>query len=239
MPMRLEPADWALVHDRREPRHFAFWRGMDLCAGVCAERAIRGQLWADVGAGTGHLAATLAALGARVVGLDLDPRMALYARRRWSRPVAAAVAATASALPLAGGSCAGMVAVSLLGYLPEPAGLFAEAARVLAPGGTLCFTAMNRRSLLLAAAGAWTRGRGLLSGRLAVRDRYTAHDPAALVAALRQAGFTPERQIFYGHFLGGSRRILPSPAGARRLESIAAPGSRSPWARQILLVARR
>lgn len=236
MPLRLEPADWALIHDRREPRHLAFWRGMDLCAGVCAERVMPGELWADVGAGTGHLAATLAALGARVVGIDLDPRMASYARRRWSRPFAAAAAA---ALPLAGGTCAGMVAVSLLGYLPEPAGLFAEAARVLAPGGTLCFTAMNRRSLLLAAAGAWTRGRGLCSGRLAARDRYTAHDPPALVAALRQAGFTPERQILYGHFLGGSRRILPSPAGARRLECITPPGSRSAWARQILLVARR
>jgi SAM-dependent methyltransferase len=228
--MRLEPADWALVHDRREPRHFAFWRGLDLCTAACAEQVTPGALWADVGAGTGHLAATLAALGARVIGLDFDPRMALYARRRWSRPFAAAAA---SALPLADGSCAGLVAVSLLGCMPEPAALCAEAARVLAPGGTLCLTAMNRRSLLLAAAKLWTRAAGQRTGR------YTAHDPAALAAALRGAGFAIERQILYGHFLSGRRRILPAPATARRLERITPPGAASAWARQVLLIARR
>jgi SAM-dependent methyltransferase len=223
-PWRLDPAEWALVHDRREARHFAFWRGVELAREVCAERVRPGALWVEVGCGPGHLAASLARLGARVVGLDLDLSVARYARRRWRQPFAVA---DASSPPVADRSCAGIVAVSLLGCLPLPAALFAAAQRALAPGGTLCFTAMNRHSLLLAAgkALAW-RGR--------TSPRYAAHDPAALATALRRAGLTPERQLFYGHFLGQ----VPGPAAAQRLERTTSPGRRSPWARQILLVAR-
>ena len=229
-PGRLDPAQWALVHDQREARHFAFWRGVELATEVCAERVRPGELWLDVGCGPGHLGAALAGLGAYAVGLDLDPRMARYGRRRWRQPFAVAAAFL---LPFADRSCAGIVAVSLLGCLPLPAAFFVAAERVLAPGGTLCFSAMNRHSLLLAAGGAVAR-----LGRRGP-PRYTSHDPAALAAALGRAGFTPERQIFYGHFLATSRGTVPGPDAARRLERTAPPGRRGAWARQILLVARR
>ena len=114
--MRLDPAQWALVHDRAEPRHSAFRRGLELCRERCGRRVHPGSLWIDVGAGTGHLAQALAGHGARIVGLDLDPAMALYARRRWSLPFAASAA---SSLALRDGACAGVVAISLLGW---PAG---------------------------------------------------------------------------------------------------------------------
>jgi SAM-dependent methyltransferase len=221
---RLDPAAWAQVHDRREARHFAFWRGVELAREVCAERVKPAELWLDVGCGPGHLAASLARLGARVVGLDLDLLMARYAQRRWRQPFTVADAAL---LPVADRSCAGIVAVSLLGCLPLPAGFFAAAERALSPGGTLCFSAMNRQSLLLAAGKtlAWRPGRA----------RYAAHDPMALAAALSRAGLEPERQIVYGHFLGN----LPGPAAAKRLERAQPPGRRTPWARQVLLVARK
>ena len=221
---RLDPAAWAQVHDRREARHFAFWRAVELAREVCAERVKPADLWLDVGCGPGHLAASLACLGARVVGLDLDLQMARYAQRRWRQPFAVADAAV---LPVADRSCAGIVAVSLLGCLPLPAGFFAAAERALSPGGTLCFSAMNRHSLLLSAgkALAWRPSRA----------RYAAHDPMALTAALSRAGLEPERQILYGHFLGN----LPGPAASKRLEGEQPPGRRSPWARQILLVARK
>jgi SAM-dependent methyltransferase len=229
-PWRLDPAEWALVHDRREARHFAFWRGVELAREACAERVRPGELWIEVGCGPGHLVAALAGLGARVAGLDVDVRMARYGRRRWGQPFAAA---DASSLPVAGGCCAGIVAVSLLGCLPLPAAFFAEAERALAPGGTLCVSAMNRHSLLLAAgkARAWRGRRG--------SPRYFSHDPAALKAALERAGLEPERQILYGHFLGTGRGTMPSPEAVRRLERPVAPGQRNAWARQVLLVARR
>ena len=229
-PWRLDPAAWALVHDRREARDFAFWRGLELAREVCAERIRPGELWLEVGCGPGHLTAALARLGASVLGIDLDPRMARYARRRWRQPFAVA---DAFLLPVADHSCAGIVAVSLLGCLPLPADFFAAAARVLAPGGTLCFTAMNRHSLLLAAAKAvaWRGRRGA--------PRYTAHDPATLTAALVSVGLMPERQVFYGHFLTAGGGTVPSPRAAQRLERAAPAGRRSAWARQVLLIARR
>jgi SAM-dependent methyltransferase len=229
-PWRLDPAAWALVHDRREARDFAFWRGLELAREVCAERIRPGELWLEVGCGPGHLTAALALAGASVLGIDLDPRMARYARRRWRQPFAVA---DASCLPIADRRCAGIVAVSLLGCLPLPAAFFAAAARVLAPGGTLCFTAMNRHSLLLAAARALSwRGHG-------GSPLYTAHDPAALTQALRRAGFIPERQVCYGHFFAAGRVTVPNPTAAQRRERAAPPGRRDAWARQILLVARR
>ena len=230
--MRFDPEEWARVHDAREDRHLAFRRGLELCVEACAERIRPGELWADVGTGTGHLAGALAALGARVIGLDRDPRMTLYARRRWPRAVAFAVA-DASRLALADASCGGIVAISLLGCLASPAGFFAEAARALTPGGTLCVSAMNRHSLLLAASKAltWQRRRG--------SPRYTAYDPADLADALRRAGLVPEREILYAHFLAAGSRIVPGAAAARRRERTAPPGARDPWARQLLILARR
>jgi SAM-dependent methyltransferase len=230
--MRFDSEEWARVHDAREDRHLAFRRGLELCVEACAERIRPGELWADVGAGTGHLAGALAALGARVIGLDRDPRMTLYARRRWPRAVAFAVA-DASRLALADASCGGIVAISLLGCLASPAGFFAEAARVLSPGGTLCVSAMNRHSLLLAAS------KALTWQRRPTQPRYTAYDPADLAGALRRAGLVPEREILYAHFLAAGSRIVPGAAAARRRERTAPPGARDPWARQLLILARR
>ncbi len=233
IPVRFDPDDWAKVHDRREPRHFAFRRGLELCLERCGARVRPGDLWVDVGAGSGHLAAALAARGARIAGCDLDPAMALYARRRWSLPFAVA---TAGALPLADGAASGVVAVSLLGCLAgsaELAGFLAEAARVLAPGGTLCLTAMNRQSRLLAIAKLWGWPARLRSGR------FTAYDPEALAGALQRSGFALEEQIFYGHFLAAGRLVVPRAGSALRKERAAPPGARDRWARQILLVARR
>jgi SAM-dependent methyltransferase len=230
--MRFDPAEWALVHDRREPRHFAFRRGLELCLERCGPRVRPGALWADIGSGTGHLARALAERGARVVGLDLDPAMALYAHRRWSQPFAAAAART---MPLEKGACEGVAAISLLGCLPggDFSDFLAEAARVLVPGGTLCLSATNRHSRLLAVGKLWSWPVRLRGGR------YAAYDPAALAGELRRAGFLLEEQVFYGHFLAAGRFVLPRPETARGMERATASGSHDPWARQILLLARR
>jgi SAM-dependent methyltransferase len=228
--MRLEARDWARVHDGSEAAGWIFRRGVELCLAACTAHLVPGALWLDVGCGTGHLAAALARRGVRAVGCDRDPHMAAYAAARWSLP---SFTADAAALALPDGACAGVTATSLLGYLPRPAAFFAEAARVLAPGGTLCLTAMNRASFLLRGARALGWRRRFTAGR------FTAHHPAALVAALAAAGFVVERQIFYGHLLTAGRLAAPPRATARRLEHPAAPGAANRWARQILLLARR
>jgi SAM-dependent methyltransferase len=247
--MRLDPAAWAQVHDRPDAGSALFRRGLELCLAECAPRVRPGDLWVDAGSGTGHLAAALAAHGARVVACDRDPRMAAYARHRWrrgagARPAAsqdtrtldagaAFYAADVAALALPDACCNGMAAVSLLGYLPDPAAFFTEAARVLAPGATLCLTAMNRGSLLLVVA------KALGWRRRFTQARFTAHAPPSLTAALGTAGFTVDRQLFYGHHLAIGPLTIPSVVTARRREHQAPPGARSRWARQFLLVARR
>ena len=179
-------------------------------ASSCARRLRRrvrpGALWADVGCGSGHLGRALAPLGARVVGLDHDLRMTRYAHRRWSGRFAVVAA---SSLALRDGSCAGLVAISLFGCLPGRGRTFlAEAARVLAPGGTLCLSAMNRRSLLLAIGKSGARRPGRRHRPVyGVRSGGPHRRPAA--GRLR-----PRAQIFYGHFAGLGGHVLPSPGAA-------------------------
>jgi SAM-dependent methyltransferase len=96
----------------------------------------RGGLVGDLGAGPGHVAAHLAALGAGALALDLSPAMAAIARTRLGLPAAAG---SLTALPLRTGALAGAAAMYCLIHLDDPAldAAAAELARVVAPGGPL------------------------------------------------------------------------------------------------------
>jgi ubiquinone/menaquinone biosynthesis C-methylase UbiE len=103
---------------------------------MLAEEAIARQLpIADLGAGPGHVAAWLAARGARAIAVDLAPEMAAQARARGVE----AHAADLRRLPLADaslGAAAMLYAIVHLDAADLPA-VFAEARRVLAPGARL------------------------------------------------------------------------------------------------------
>jgi SAM-dependent methyltransferase len=226
---RLEAAAWSSVHDTHLPRHYIFWRGLELARDACLAALRPGELWIDAGCGTGQLGDALSGRDAHVVGLDLDPNMARFAYRRSGGCFAAA---DVHQLPVEDGSCGGIVAVSLLGYLRDPARFFAEAARALRPGGLLCLTAMNRSSALLAVA-------RVLSFPRRSRTRYTAHDPSELVQALDEAGFEVREQRTYGHILSRGDRCWPSVERAVARERIVRAGQRTWWARQVLIIACR
>ncbi|NYI03538.1 methyltransferase domain-containing protein [Allostreptomyces psammosilenae] len=87
----------------------------------------------DVGCGAGRAVAELTELGARAVGVDVDPRMLGTARRRW--PAADFRQADAGRLPFADGSLDGYRAEKVYHVLDAPARAAEEARRVLAPGG--------------------------------------------------------------------------------------------------------
>ncbi|MER6766636.1 MULTISPECIES: methyltransferase domain-containing protein [Amycolatopsis] len=94
-----------------------------------------GQAVVDVGCGSGRAVAELAGLGANAVGVDPDPVMLDAARQRWPR--LDFQTGTAEALPLADGAVAGYRADKVFHDVRDVPAAFAEARRVLAPGGRI------------------------------------------------------------------------------------------------------
>lgn len=103
----------------------------------------------DVGCGDGVLATALSLRGAKVTGLDPDPRILEAAR---ARAAAASVdlhlvPGQAQALPFADKSFDRVVAVTVLCFVPQADQAIAEIARVLKPGGRLVIGELGRWSL--------------------------------------------------------------------------------------------
>lgn len=97
----------------------------------------------DVGCGTGRLSARLEALGAIVVGLDLDPDMLVIASTRTSGRL---ILGDAHHIPVGDATFDRVVAVTLCEFTDELAGVFAELARVTRPGGRIVVGSLNPRS---------------------------------------------------------------------------------------------
>jgi ubiquinone/menaquinone biosynthesis C-methylase UbiE len=113
----------------------------DLAAFVRARcREALGGRVLEVGCGSGRWLAEAGTTGARPVGLD--PSAGMLARAREQAPSAALVRGRAEALPFAAASCGAVLCIYVVHHLDDAARFVAEAARVLAPGGTLSVLAL-------------------------------------------------------------------------------------------------
>jgi len=127
-------ASWA-----RSPGHDSYWRfHRDSFFELLPEP---GALTLDVGCGEGRLDRDLVARGDRVVGIDGSPTLASLAASQ-DPPLPVAVA-DAARLPLRDGVADLAVAFMSLQDIDDLDGAVAEAARVLRPGGRLCFAIVH------------------------------------------------------------------------------------------------
>ncbi len=130
----------------------------------------------DIGTGTGRMIELFGPRAEQAIGIDRSSEMLRLARVKLE---AAGIASSLRqgdmyALPLADGSADSVIIHQVLHYAHSPAAAIAEAARVLAPGGTLLvvdFAAHEREELRdqRRAYPARLRGRG--DGRLVRRRR--------------------------------------------------------------------
>ncbi|MEH0930050.1 class I SAM-dependent methyltransferase [Micromonospora sp. CPCC 205558] len=158
----------------------------------------------DLGAGTGKLSATLAAVGADVVAVEPDPAMLAELRR--AMPTVRALPGSAEAIPLPDGSVDAVLAGNALHWF-DMAVAGAEIARVLAPGGVLAglWNIMDDRV-------DWVAGLERVSGSAAIGPRDTLSSWRAATAELLPSNGPVARfgSSEQGEFPHGQRRTADS-----------------------------
>ena len=126
---------------------------------IAARTSLAGRRVLDVGCGGGLLSESLARAGAQVTGIDLAPGMVEVARLHAAEGGLAIDYRVASAEELAQagpGHFDVVTCMEMLEHVPDPAAMTATLARLLAPGGALFVSTLNRnlKSFLLAIVGA-------------------------------------------------------------------------------------
>ncbi|MFN3761902.1 MAG: class I SAM-dependent methyltransferase [Anaerolineae bacterium] len=162
---------------------WAVSRGRWTAWGATVLSLIPGGPVLELAHGPGHLLLRMARQGLRPVGLDLSPQMGALARRRLGRAglPPRLVRAQAQRLPFPDGTFRAVVATFPTEFILDPA-TAREAARVLAPGGTVVVVPV-----------AVPGGRGLLARalrllyRITGQDRFPSEDP---FSSWRDAGFS-------------------------------------------------
>jgi 2-polyprenyl-6-hydroxyphenyl methylase / 3-demethylubiquinone-9 3-methyltransferase len=126
---------------------------------IAARASLAGRRVLDVGCGGGLLSESLARAGAEVTGIDLAPGMIEVARLHAAESGLAIDYRVAAAEELAQerpGHFQVVACMEMLEHVPDPAAMTATLARLVAPGGAVFVSTLNRnlKSFLLAIVGA-------------------------------------------------------------------------------------
>ena len=216
-----EASNW--VRWAREPGHDHFFWRLGLPA-LLELLPAPGRRTLDLACGEGRVSRVLAERGHDVVGVESSPALAAAARE--AAPGIEVLDGDAAALPLADGAVDLVVCSMALLNFDDMDGAVREAARVLEPGGRLCFTTVHPWNSLKAGEDyfaehtyAETRTRGGLA--MTFTDR---HRPlGALARAFERAGLLIE----------ALREPVPDAA------HVAAFGSVEQWTRRPVFLAGR
>lgn len=137
----------------------------------------------DVGAGTGRIAIPLARLGARVTALDVSSAMLKQLKRK--QPGIDTFVADAECLPFPDASFDMVIGAFLIVHLKNPHFFFAEAYRVLKPGGRLLITNIHQKD---------PPELKTASGSIKIVSYY--HRPPEIRGLLEELAFSIENELF-------------------------------------------
>lgn len=154
-----EPDAENWVRWARAPGHDAYWSFRDSFFDTILPPPGRRTL--EVGCGEGRVARDLAARGHDVTALDAAHSLVRHARD--ADPDSAYLTADGAGLPFRTGAFDVVVAYNALQTVPDLGSAVTEAARVLDPGGHLCFCVAHPTADL---------GRFLEDGRYVLRNPY-------------------------------------------------------------------
>lgn len=225
-----DPQEWSRVYDgsKSDPEHFAFRRSAELAREACLKRSQRGELWLDVGCGTGHLVAELSESGLAAKGIDTDPKMIDFAKDRF--PALIFHTAGAEKLPFSSSEADGIVATSVMGCFSSAVPFFREAHRVLRKNGMLIFTCTNASGLLLRLNARFRSGPS---------DPYHLYSPSEVKRALHETQFEVREIRFYNFFLNPAEKMIPSYSMTLFLEGFGSFGLSRYLARNFIVVASK
>ena len=185
----------------------------------------------DLGCGTGRQSVAAIRAGDRVVSADFAYEMARATRDRIVREcpgtAPAVVVADAMHSPFRPGAFDAVMALGVVGFVPDAPAMLRETAGVLRPGGTLvCDVGVPERRVLFHALGGaldrpllalrrlWRQGVRRLPPEPRAKAQgwygahFTKHGPERIEAMLRDAGLTPEARGGSGF---GELRLLGRP----------------------------
>jgi len=122
-----------------EMRRLFFGEGVRNAA-IAAADINSSSLVADIGVGTGFIAAGALATGARVIGVDSSERMLAQAQKRFADQRFETRAGDIDSLPLRTAEVDVVFANMVLHHAPDPPRAIREMSRVIKPGGKLVIT---------------------------------------------------------------------------------------------------
>lgn len=161
-----------------------------------------GGLAIDIGCGVGRFTAALLERFPCVIGLDRDPRMLALAAQRSQAAALNWLSADATALPLMNGCARFLLGSMVLEHVPDKAGFFREAARVLMPGGALALRTMLPEDI---DATSWY----LASAPAMAIERARTPSWAALSALAAQAGLVCRSAEHIRETVGQDAQLAP------------------------------